>query len=139
MKLALAETSGPLRRVVEPLLEELMTPESFCHDGMAILSGVMPPPLSTHAVSDFHGPPALAGRGNRKPHGWIAAAASRLIISPSHRGRSSQASSTLPTKARPPFATVQTFRLTPTSRFTSAPIKLPARRTRSEERRVGKE
>ena len=23
-------------------------------------SGLMPPPLSTHAVSDFHGPPALA-------------------------------------------------------------------------------
>ena len=60
MKLALAETSGPLRRVVEPSLLELMTPESFCQDGMAILSGEMPPPLSVHAVSDFQGPAALA-------------------------------------------------------------------------------
>ena len=60
MKLALAETSGPLRRVVEPLLLELMTPESCCQDGMAMLSGLMPPPLSTQAVSDAHGPAALA-------------------------------------------------------------------------------
>ena len=60
MKLALAETSGPLRRVVEPLLLELMTPESCCHEGIAMLSGEMPPPLSTHAVSDVQGPAALA-------------------------------------------------------------------------------
>ena len=59
MKFAFAETSGPLRSVVEPLLLELITPASFCHDGIAILSGEMPPPLSTHAVSDCHGPPAL--------------------------------------------------------------------------------
>ena len=39
MKLALADTSGPLRRVVEPLLLELMTPESCCHDGIAMPSG----------------------------------------------------------------------------------------------------
>jgi len=44
VKLALAETSGPLRRVVEPLLLELMTPESCCQEGMATLSGLMPPP-----------------------------------------------------------------------------------------------
>src|ERR1700727_2548309 len=37
-----------------------MTPANFCHAGMAILSGEMPPPLSTQAVSDFQGPPALA-------------------------------------------------------------------------------
>lgn len=37
-----------------------MTPESCCHDGIAMLSGEMPPPLSAHAVSDFHGPAALA-------------------------------------------------------------------------------
>ena len=42
------------------MLAELMTPESCCHDGMAILSGEMPPPLSDHAVSDCHGPPGLA-------------------------------------------------------------------------------
>ena len=57
MKLALAETSGPLRSVVEPLLLELITPESCCQDGIAMLSGEMPPPLSTQAVSDFQGPP----------------------------------------------------------------------------------
>ena len=58
MKLALAETSGPLRSVVEPLLLELMTPASFCHEGMAMLSGLMPPPLSTQAVSEAQGPAA---------------------------------------------------------------------------------
>src|SRR5579871_238063 len=36
-----------------------MTPACDCQEGIAILSGEMPPPLSTHAVSDFHGPPAL--------------------------------------------------------------------------------
>jgi hypothetical protein len=60
VKLALAETSGPLRRVVEPLLLELITPDSCCHEGIAILSGVIPPPESTHAVSEDQGPPALA-------------------------------------------------------------------------------
>jgi len=60
VKFALAETSGPLRSVVEPLLLELITPESFCHAGIAILSGEMPPPESTHAVSDCHAPPAPA-------------------------------------------------------------------------------
>ena len=58
--MAFAETSGPLRNVVDPLLLELITPDSFCHDGIAILSGEIPPPLSTHAVSDAHAPPALA-------------------------------------------------------------------------------
>jgi hypothetical protein len=42
------------------LLLELITPESCCHEGIGILSGEMPPPLSTQAVSDFQGPPALA-------------------------------------------------------------------------------
>src|SRR5580704_2320534 len=37
-----------------------MTPANCCHAGILILSGEMPPPLSTHAVSDFHAPPALA-------------------------------------------------------------------------------
>src|SRR6201986_2416510 len=37
-----------------------MTPAICCHDGIAMLSGEMPPPESTHAVSDFHGPAALA-------------------------------------------------------------------------------
>jgi hypothetical protein len=46
--------------VVEPLLLELMTPESCCQAGIAILSGEMPPPLSDHAVSDFQAPAALA-------------------------------------------------------------------------------
>src|SRR5208282_822107 len=36
-----------------------MTPESCCHEGIAMESGEMPPPLSAHAVSDFHGPAAL--------------------------------------------------------------------------------
>jgi len=56
----LAETSGPLRSVVEPLLLELITPASCCHAGTAIESGDMPPPLSAHAVSDFQAPPAPA-------------------------------------------------------------------------------
>ncbi len=60
MKLALAATSGPLRSVVEPLLAVVITPEICCQAGIAILSGEMPPPLSTQAVSDFHAPPALA-------------------------------------------------------------------------------
>ena len=46
--------------MVEPLLLELITPESCCHAGMVILSGEIPPPLSVQAVSDFQGPPALA-------------------------------------------------------------------------------
>jgi hypothetical protein len=60
VKFAFAETSGPFRSADDPLLLELITPESFCHDGIAIPSGVIPPPESTHAVSDFHGPAALA-------------------------------------------------------------------------------
>jgi hypothetical protein len=60
VKLALAETSGPLRNVVEPLLDELITPLCDCQLGMAMESGETPPPLSTQAVSDFHAPPALA-------------------------------------------------------------------------------
>ena len=62
MKLALAETSGPLRRVVEPLLLELMTPESCCHAGIAILSGLMPPPLSD--PGSFRLPRACRAGGN---------------------------------------------------------------------------
>lgn len=31
-----------------------------CHEGMAKLLGVVPPPLSIQAVSDDQGPPALA-------------------------------------------------------------------------------
>lgn len=46
--------------MVEPLFVESITPESFCHDGIAILSGEMPPPESLHAVSDDHGPAADA-------------------------------------------------------------------------------
>lgn len=42
------------------MLDEVITPESFCHEGIAMESGEMPPPLSAQAVSDFHGPPALA-------------------------------------------------------------------------------
>src|SRR5580658_9804371 len=37
-----------------------MTPESCCHAGIAMPSGEMPPPESVQAVSDFHGPAALA-------------------------------------------------------------------------------
>src|SRR6202167_1994473 len=37
-----------------------MTPAAACQEGMAMLSGEMPPPESVHAVSDFHGPAALA-------------------------------------------------------------------------------
>jgi len=55
----LAETSGPFRRVVDPLLDEVITPESFCHEGIGIESGEIPPPLSAQAVSDFQGPAAL--------------------------------------------------------------------------------
>ena len=56
----MAETSGPLRRVVDPLFVDVMTPESDCHEGMGMLSGEMPPPESAQAVSDFQGPAALA-------------------------------------------------------------------------------
>jgi hypothetical protein len=59
VKFAFAETSGPLRSVVEPLLLELITPEICCHDGIGMLSGEIPPPESAHAVSDAHGPAAL--------------------------------------------------------------------------------
>lgn len=60
MKLALAETSGPLRSVLDPLLDESMTPESCCQEGMGMLLGEMPPPESTQAVSEAQGPAALA-------------------------------------------------------------------------------
>src|SRR5579863_5620124 len=36
-----------------------MTPEFCCHDGIAMLSGEMPPPLSDHAISVAQAPPAL--------------------------------------------------------------------------------
>lgn len=39
---------------------ELITPASFCHEGMAMLSGEMPPPLLLQAVSDCQGPAAPA-------------------------------------------------------------------------------
>jgi hypothetical protein len=55
----LADTSGPFRNVVDPLLEEVITPESFCQEGIGMESGEMPPPLSAQAVSDFQGPAAL--------------------------------------------------------------------------------
>jgi hypothetical protein len=41
-------------------LEEVITPESFCQEGIGTESGEMPPPLSAQAVSDFQGPAALA-------------------------------------------------------------------------------
>ncbi len=41
------------------MLPELITPVICCHEGIAILSGEMPPPLSAQAVSDFQAPPAL--------------------------------------------------------------------------------
>lgn len=55
----MADTSGPFRKVVDPLLEEVITPDSFCQEGIGIESGEIPPPLSAHAVSDAHGPAAL--------------------------------------------------------------------------------
>src|ERR1700677_396686 len=58
MKFALAETSGPLRYLVDPLLLELITPASCCQVGIVILSGEMPPPLSVQALSDAQGPAA---------------------------------------------------------------------------------
>ena len=61
MKFAFADTSGPLRKVVEPLLLELITPESCCQEGIAMESGEMPPPLSAQAVSDFQGPAGTGG------------------------------------------------------------------------------
>jgi hypothetical protein len=41
-------------------LLELITPGSCCHEGIGILSGEIPPPLSAQAVSDCQGPAALA-------------------------------------------------------------------------------
>src|SRR5580658_3347429 len=58
--LALAETSGPLRSVFEqprPALLHVLA-ALVCHDGIAMLSGEMPPPESVHAVSEAHAPPA---------------------------------------------------------------------------------
>ncbi len=40
-------------------MDEVITPESCCQEGMRIESGEMPPPLSAQAVSDFQGPAAL--------------------------------------------------------------------------------
>ena len=42
------------------MLLELITPANCCQVGMAMLSGEMPPPLSTQPVSDFQAPPAPA-------------------------------------------------------------------------------
>jgi len=55
----LAATSGPFRNVVEPRFDDVITPESFCQEGIGMESGEMPPPLSAQAVSDFQGPAAL--------------------------------------------------------------------------------
>ncbi len=55
----MAATSGPFRNVVEPWFDDVITPESCCHEGIGMESGEMPPPLSAHAVSDFQGPAAL--------------------------------------------------------------------------------
>ena len=41
------------------MLDEVITPESFCQEGIGMESGEMPPPLSAQAVSDFQGPAAL--------------------------------------------------------------------------------
>src|SRR5450755_4073591 len=43
-------TSGTFRRVVEPPLEALATP--ICQSGTGMASGLMPPPLWRHAVSE---------------------------------------------------------------------------------------
>ena len=40
-------------------MDEVITPESCCHEGIGMESGEMPPPLSAQAVSDFQGPAAL--------------------------------------------------------------------------------
>ena len=42
------------------MLDDVITPDNCCHEGIGIESGEMPPPLSAQAVSDFHGPAALA-------------------------------------------------------------------------------
>lgn len=52
----MADTSGPFRRVFE---QPEHPSTGVCHEGIAILSGELPPPLSAQAVSDFHGPAAL--------------------------------------------------------------------------------
>ena len=62
MKFALAATSGPFRNVVEPWFDDVITPESFCQDGIGMESGEMPPPLSAQAVSEAQGPAALVER-----------------------------------------------------------------------------
>jgi hypothetical protein len=46
--------AGTLRNVVEALFWASAMP--FCQDGMGVLSGLMPPPLKVHAVSDCHWP-----------------------------------------------------------------------------------
>ena len=52
----MAETSGPFRRVFE---QPEHPSTGVCHEGIAILSGETPPPLSAQAVSDAQGPAAL--------------------------------------------------------------------------------
>ena len=50
MKFAFAETSGPFRSDVDPLLLELITPESCCQEGLAAIE---------LAVTAFRGDTAL--------------------------------------------------------------------------------
>ena len=40
-------------------MEEVITPESCCQEGIGMESGEMPPPLSAQAVSEAQGPAAL--------------------------------------------------------------------------------
>ena len=40
-------------------MDEVITPESCCQDGIGMESGEMPPPLSAQAVSEAQGPAAL--------------------------------------------------------------------------------
>ncbi len=47
--------------MVEPLLVEVITPGSGGTRGCTILCGLMPPPLSTQAVSELQAPPELNG------------------------------------------------------------------------------
>lgn len=51
--------SGPLRYVLEHSEQKLLA-VVVCQKGMANLSGEIPPPPSTQAVSDAQGPPALS-------------------------------------------------------------------------------
>jgi hypothetical protein len=51
---------GAVAQVVDPLLLELITPANCCHEGIAIPSGEMPPPLSDPGGFRLPGPAALA-------------------------------------------------------------------------------